>query len=53
MNFTQEELNNILYLINSAPITGKDAVAVALLQKKISEMMKPQKPENKEEKPKK
>jgi hypothetical protein len=35
MNLSQEEINNILGLINVAPITGKEATTVALLQQKL------------------
>lgn len=37
--FSKEELNNILALINMANITGKDAIPVAMLQQKINLML--------------
>lgn len=37
--FNKEELKNILALISLAPITGKEAVTVAVLQQKIAEML--------------
>ncbi|MCK9371026.1 hypothetical protein M0R04_14035 [Candidatus Dojkabacteria bacterium] len=40
--FSQEELKNILALIGTAPITGKDALVVALLQQKITGLLIPQ-----------
>lgn len=45
--FTQEELNNIAVLISKAPITGNEAMPVALLLQKISTIMK--QPEDKAE----
>lgn len=47
--FTQEELRNIAALISIAPITGKDAVPVALLQQKISTMLQPEAPKPEKE----
>ncbi len=41
MQFTNEELNNILALINRANITGQEAIAVAVLQQKIQGLLKP------------
>ncbi len=41
MNFTKEELNSILALINLAPIKGSDALVVAILQNKIAKMLEP------------
>lgn len=39
MQFTQEELRNILALINIAPIKGGEAFTVANLQVKIQQMI--------------
>ncbi len=39
MEFTQEELKNILALINVAPIKGQEATTVAMLQQKIVGML--------------
>jgi hypothetical protein len=39
--FTNDELNNILNIINIAPIKGSNAMTVALLQQKIVNLMKP------------
>ena len=43
--FTQEEWKNILALISLAPISGKDALTVALLQQKISALITQPEPE--------
>jgi hypothetical protein len=45
--FTIEELKNILTLIGLAPISGKDAMQVAMLQQKIVKLLQgePQKEE--------
>ena len=45
MQFTQEELKNILALINLAQIKAADATTVAILQQKIFKMIEPEKPE--------
>ena len=39
MNFTQEDLKNILALINKATITGGEAIIVGQLQIKIQKQM--------------
>ena len=41
MDFTQEELKNILALINVAPIKGQEAFVVALLQQKLTSKLEP------------
>lgn len=38
-NLTQEDIKNILAVILIAPITGKEAVTIALLQQKLSGML--------------
>lgn len=38
--FNIEELKNLLSLINITPITGKEAITVALLQQRINELIK-------------
>lgn len=38
-DFTKEDLNNIKILISKTPITGNDAVAVAVLQQKIDKLL--------------
>lgn len=43
--FTVQELNNIYALISLANIQGKDALAVAVLQQKISGLIKDNKVE--------
>ena len=40
--FTQEDLKNIAVLISKAPITGGEAMTVALLQQKIGKLLTPQ-----------
>lgn len=44
--FTQEDLKNISILISKAPITGAEAMTVALLQQKIGKMVTPQEEKN-------
>lgn len=39
--FTQEDYKNILALISKAPITGQDALVVAVLQQKLSNLLTP------------
>ena len=41
MSFTQEELQNLLTIINRTNISGAEATAVAILQQKITALMKP------------
>jgi len=38
--FTKEELTNLLAIINRSQITGQEAVIVATLQQKISNLLK-------------
>ena len=38
---TQEDLNNILVLISKTPITGNEAITVAVLQQKIKGLLVP------------
>ncbi len=45
MQFTKEELQNLLALVNSAPIKGVEATTVALLQQKIAALLKEPKEE--------
>lgn len=47
--FTQEELQNILALTNRAQIQGHEATVVALLQQKISNMLKKESPPKKKD----
>jgi len=48
MDFTNEELQNILVLINNAPITGMQAETVVLLKQKVSKILASQKEDIKE-----
>lgn len=47
--FTIDELKNILALISLTPITGKDAMPVAILQDKIQRLLSEQPTEKVEE----
>lgn len=49
--FTKEELTNIGKLIQSASITGRDSITVAVLLQKIEKLINP--PESQKEKDKK
>ena len=40
MDFTQEDLKNMAAIIERVNITGKEALAVAVLQQKITEKIK-------------
>lgn len=42
MDFTQEELKNLMVMINKCPITGQEAMTVALLQQKIAKLITPE-----------
>ena len=48
-NFSHEELQNLLVLINRAQIQGAEAISVVTIQQKIQSMLNLQKetPENK------
>ena len=50
MEFTQEELQNILVLLNKAQITGREAVPIAMLMQKVEGMLKPVEKTEKEKK---
>ena len=38
--FTKEELTNLLALINRSQITGQEAMVIAMLQQKITNLLK-------------
>lgn len=42
MEFTQEELKNLAVLLQRVNLTGKEALAVALLQTKINKLIIPE-----------
>lgn len=42
LQLTKQDINNILVLINKAEIKGGEAMAVAILQDKLSSAIKPQ-----------
>ena len=49
MQFTNEELTNILALINRSQIQGQEATVVAILQQKIAGLLKPVEKEDKKD----
>ena len=42
MQFTQEELKNLSVLLQRVNLTGNEALAVAKLQLKVAELIKPE-----------
>lgn len=39
IEFSQQEINNLLVLIAKAPITGNEALIVAMLQQKLTQSL--------------